>query len=155
MTWRIRLAVAEDYEAVADLAYQNTRESCPQREWSDARMRHTFFEDYLKDSNGIFFVAEKDGAVHGFLLTGVYEYRAFVGLFTVQEVLFVRPDKRGSRAAALLMKKLIEWSVSLGAKEIVGGNDNDVHSERTARFLSRFGFRSYGYSMKLELEHGR
>lgn len=66
----------------------------------------------------------------------------------------MKPDKRGTRAAALLMKKLIEWSQAIGAREVLGGNDNDVHSEQTARFLSRFGFRQFGYAMRLDL-HGR
>lgn len=153
--WNVRLAEARDYEAVRDLAKLNHEESCPERDWSEDRMHATFHDDYLQDEGAVIFVAERDNIVVGFVLTGVFKYRAFGGLFTVQEVLFVRPDKRGTRAAALLMKKLIEWSRDVvGAHEIVGGNDNDVHSEQTARFLSRFGFRSCGYMMRLEL-HGR
>lgn len=153
--WRVRLAEPSDYEAVRGLAKLNHEESCPERQWSEERMFATFHDDYLQDGGAVIFVVEREGDVAGFVLTGVYKYRAFDGLFTVQEVLFVRPDKRGTRAAALLMKKLIEWSRDVvGAQQIVGGNDNDVHSEQTARFLSRFGFRSCGYMMRLEL-HGR
>ena len=149
-TWQVRLAVPADYQAVRDMAVMNWQESCPDREWSEDRMRATF-----QDEGAIIFVVEQAGEPVGFVLTSVFEYRAFVGLFTVQEVLFVKPEKRGTRAAALLMKKLIEWSRDVvGAKEILGGNDNDVHSEQTARFLSRFGFQSCGYAMRLDL-HGR
>lgn len=148
--WKVRLAEPQDYDAVRDMAEMNWRESCPEREWSEDRMRATF-----QDENAIIFLVEQAGEPVGFVLTSVFEYRAFVGLFTVQEVLYVKPDKRGTRAAALLMKKLIEWSRNVvGAQEILGGNDNDVHSEQTARFLSRFGFRPSGYAMRLEL-HGR
>lgn len=146
MAWIVRLAQPEDYDAVAGMARMNLAESCPQREWSEDRMRATF-----DDKTCFIFVVESNGDVCGFLLTGIYEYRAFHGHFTTQEVLFVRPDKRGTRAAALLMKKLIEWSRSVSALEIVGGNDNDVRSDQTARFLARFGFRSHGHAMKLEL----
>lgn len=151
MTWTVRLATPEDYDAVVDMSEMNRQESCPDQVWSDDRMWETYFVEYLRDSQCIIFVVEKDGDVCGFLLTGLYHYRAFHGLFSVQEVLFVRPDKRGTRAAALLMKKLIEWSREAGAREVIGGNDNEVHSEQTARFLSRFGFRHHGYAMKLEL----
>lgn len=148
--WTVRLAEPQDYDAVRDMAEMNWRESCPEREWSEDRMRATF-----QDENAVIFLVEHAGEPVGFVLTSVFEYRAFVGLFTVQEVLYVKPDKRGTRAAALLMKKLIEWSRNVvGAQEILGGNDNDVHSEQTARFLSRFGFRPSGYAMRLEL-HGR
>lgn len=148
--WKVRLAEPRDYDAVRDMAEMNWRESCPEREWSEDRMRATF-----QDETAIIFVVEQAGELVGFVLTSVFEYRAFVGLFTVQEVIFIRPDKRGTRAAALLMKKLIEWSRDVvGAREIIGGNDNDIHTEQTARFLSRFGFRQCGYAMRLEL-HGR
>lgn len=147
--WQVRLAEPRDYQAVRDMARLNWQESCPQREWSEDRMRATF-----QDEDAIIFLVEKAGQPAGFVLTSVFEYRAFVGLFTVQEVLFVKPAYRGTRAAALLMKKLIEWSRDVvGAREIIGGNDNDVHSEQTARFLSRFGFQPCGYAMRLEL-HG-
>ena len=151
MTWQVRLAEAEDFQAVSDMAKQNHEESCPHREWNPERMRQTFFGDYLQNEQCLIFVATKDAEVVGFLLTMACDYRAFSGHFTVQEVLFVRPDRRGTRAAALLMKKLVEWSRDIGALEIIGGNDNEVHSEQTARFLSKFGFKFHGYAMKLEL----
>lgn len=150
--WKVRLADAKDYADVRDMAEMNWQESCPEREWSEDKMRATFHESYLRDSSAIIFIVEKDGEPAGFLLTSVFEYRAFIGLFTVQEVIFIKPERRGTRAAALLMKKLIEWSRDVvGAQEIIGGNDNDLHSEQTARFLSRFGFRQCGYAMRLEL----
>lgn len=155
MTWRVRLAEEADFQAVRDLAKLNHEESCPHKGWNGQRMRDTFFDAYLRDTDVVIFVVERSREVVGFLLCGVYQYRAFDGLFAVQEVLFVRPDMRGTRAAALLMRKLIDFSISAGASEILGGNDNDVHSEQTARFLSRFGFRSCGYAMRLELNGRR
>lgn len=149
--WRVRLAEDRDYEAVSAMAQMNRIESCPDKEWSDERMAETFFGSYMARSECMIWVVERAGQVVGFLLATACEYRAFNGLFTVQEVLFVSPDKRGTRAAALLMKKLVEWSRNVGAQEIVGGNDNDLLSEQTARFLSRFGFKKKGYYMGLDL----
>jgi GNAT superfamily N-acetyltransferase len=62
--------------------------------------------------------------------------------------LFVKPEKRGTRAATLLTRQLIEWAEIIGAQEIVGGNDNEFNSERTARFLEHFGFRRVGIAMR-------
>lgn len=151
--WNVRLARAEDYEAVRDMAKMNHEESCPQHEWSERRMAETFHDDYVAAGNCMIWLVERAGQPAGFLLAQACEYRAFHGHFTVQEVLFVKPDKRGTRAAALLMKKLIEWSREIGAAEVLGGNDNDYRSEQTSRFLSRFGFRRFGYAMRLDL-HG-
>ena len=119
MTWRVRLAEDRDFQAVRDLAKMNHEESCPHREWSGQRMRDTFFDSHLRDASATIFVVERAGEVVGFLLCGLYNYRAFDGLFAVQEVLFVRPDMRGTRAAALLMRKLIDFSSSAGANEIL------------------------------------
>lgn len=124
-----------------------TRPTLP---FSDARCRQTFW-DYLEVASPTIFVAEDKGEVCGMLVCDFYEYRAADGLFTVQEVLFVRPEKRGGRAAALLMKELISWSEMLGAREIIGGNDNEFNSDRTAKFLEHFGFKRVGHSMRRDL----
>lgn len=149
--WRVRLAEHHDYEAVRDLSQMNHAESCPHLEWSEDRARASFFGAYMDRQECLVFVVEDAGQVVGFLLATWGQYRTFAGLFTCQEVMFVRPDKRGTRAAALLMKKLVEWSREMGAIEVLGGNDNGIMSEQTARFLSRFGFRKYGYAMRLDL----
>ena len=72
--------------------------------------------------------------------------------FTVQRVMFVRRGHRGSRAAVLLMKTFIAWSRRLGAREIIGGNDNEFNSERTAKFLEHFGFERVGFSLRMLLD---
>jgi L-amino acid N-acyltransferase YncA len=78
--------------------------------------------------------------IHGYAFTS--------GIFTVQEVLYVKPGSRGTRAAAQLMAEFVRWSDMLHARESFGGNSNGFNSERTARFLEHFGFRKVGYSMK-------
>jgi len=149
--WNVRLAERFDYAAVRDMSKMNHAESCPHREWSEDRALATFFGAYMDRQECLIFVVEDAGQVVGFMLATWGLYRTFAGLFTCQEVMFVRPDKRGTRAAALLVKKLVDWSRDMGAIEVLGGNDNDVSSEQTARFLSRFGFRKYGYAMRLDL----
>lgn len=146
---RIRLALASDAEAIVEMARVNMK-TRPTLTFSEARCRQTI-QDYLKLASPTIFVAEDKSGVIGMLVCDFYEYRAAAGLWTSQEVLFVMPDKRGLRAAALLMRELIAWSEMLGAKEIVGGNDNEFNSDRTAQFLERFGFKRVGHSMRREM----
>lgn len=122
----------------------------PTLAFSERRCRETI-RGYLEQATPTIFVAEQENEVYGMLVCDFYEYRAADGLFTVQEVLFVRPEKRGGRAAALLMKELISWSKMLGAREIIGGNDNEFNSDRTAKFLEHFGFKHVGHSMRRDL----
>lgn len=145
----VRLALASDREAIVEMARTNMQ-TRPTLAFSEIRCRQTI-SDYLTYASPTIFVAEHEKEIYGMLVCDFYEYRAADGLFTTQEVLFVRPDKRGTRAAALLMKELIAWSELLGAREIIGGNDNEFNSDRTAKFLERFGFKRVGHSMRRDV----
>lgn len=143
----VRLMLEDDIDEVIEMARANVEETRADLEWHEGRMRLTIAK-YFSQADPTFFVCEEKGRLIGFLMAGIYEYRAMAGLFTTQEVIYVRSARRGSRAAVLLMNELIAWSQRLGAKEIIGGNDNDFHSDRTARFLEHFGFVRVGYALK-------
>lgn len=145
----VRLALESDADAIVEMARINMQ-TRPTLAFSEARCRATI-RSYLDFANPTIFVADDRGEAIGLLVCNFYEYHAADGLCVTQEVLFVRPDKRGTRAAALLMKELIAWGKSLGALEIIGGNDNEFNSDRTARFLEHFGFKRVGYSMRRDL----
>lgn len=143
----VRLALEEDIDAVVEMARMNIEETRPEIEFDEFTCRETFY-GYLDKASPTIFVAERNREPIGFLLADMYSYRASAGLFTTQEVLYVKPVHRGTRAAVLLMKHFIAWSQKLGAKEIIGGNDNSFQSDRTARFLEHFGFERVGHAMR-------
>lgn len=143
----VRLAIESDADVIVELARMSAAESRASLTFNEDKLYRTFFK-YIDKASPTFFVVEERRDVIGFMLAEFYEFRAFDGLFTTQEVMFVRPDKRGTRASVLLMKNLIAWSERLGAKEIIGGNDNEFNSERTAKFLEHFGFERVGFSMR-------
>lgn len=147
---QVRLALASDADEIVGMARTNMEQTRPTLIFNEDRCRRTI-QNYLDHADPTIYVAEDKGAVVGFLVCNFYENRAADGLHATQEVLFVKPDKRGTRAAALLMKELIAWAGMLGATEIIGGNDNEYNSDRTARFLEHFGFKRVGYSMRREL----
>lgn len=146
----VRLAREIDFPAIAEMAQTNIEQTRPTLTFNLEKCRLTF-DNYMTQANPTIFVADGADGVTGLLVANFYEYSAADGLFTTQEVLFVRPDSRGTRAAALLMKELIAWSKTLGAKEIIGGNDNEFQSERTAKFLEHFGFERVGFAMRRTL----
>lgn len=143
----VRLGTINDAEIVCEMARRNIEETRPDMEF-DLDRCHRSYVSYLETAEPTIFVCEDKGQVIGFTLSSLNAYRAATGLYTTQEVLYVVPEKRGSRAAVLLMKNLIAWSQMLGAKEIIGGNDNQFKSDRTARFLSHFGFEEVGTAMR-------
>lgn len=146
---QVRLALEGDTEAIVAMARVNMQ-TRPTLTFNEARCRKTI-RNYLDFADPTIFIADDKGAAVGFLVCNFYEHRAADGHTATQEVLFVRPGKRGTRAAALLMKQLISWAEMIGANEIIGGNDNEFNSDRTARFLEHFGFKRVGYSMRRDL----
>jgi GNAT superfamily N-acetyltransferase len=150
----VRLALETDVDAVVEMARSNMEATRPTLTFDEARCRATF-RQYLETASPTIFVVEHRREVVGFLLAEILAYRAATGIFTTQEVLFVRPEHRGTRAAVLLMKHFVAWSDRLGAAEIIGGNDNEFNSERTAKFLEHFGFKRVGFAMRRGTTDGR
>lgn len=149
----VRLALEEDVEAIIELARMNCEISTPYLTFSPEKVIETC-QSYLDHANPTIFVVEDKREVIALLVATINGYRHAAGLYTTQEVLFVRPDKHGSRAAVILTKELIRWSEMLGAIEITGGNDNKFKSERTAKFLEHFGFEQVGFFMRRMMKNG-
>lgn len=147
---KVRLALESDADAIVSMARTNMEQTRPTLTFNEDRCRKTI-RNYLDLASPTIFVAESKGEVIGMLVCDFYEHRAADGHAAVQEVLFVRPDKRGTRAAALMMKELVAWAEIVGANEIVGGNDNEFNSDRTARFLGHFGFKRVGHAMRRDV----
>lgn len=143
----VRLALEEDFPIIVEMARMNIEETRSEIGFDEVQAMETCYS-YLDRASPTIFVVEQHREVIGFLLADMYSYRASDGLFTTQEVLYVRPAHRGTRAAVALMKHFIAWSKQLGAKECLGGNDNSFNSDRTARFLEHFQFKRVGHAMR-------
>ena len=111
----VRLALETDFAEIVRLAEMNMAETRSDLEFDEHKTWETCYA-YLDSAEPTIFVCEDKGEVIGITLSSINEYRAAAGLFTTQEVLFVRPDKRGTRAAVLLMKNLIAWSQPWAAR---------------------------------------
>lgn len=144
---RVRLAIEADIPDLTEMTRAAMAEARPWLAFDEHKAVETFY-GYLDTADPTIFVAEDADGLAGFVVASINEYRMSAGLFVLHEVVFVRPEKRGTRAAARLMKHLIAWSKSLGAVEIIGGNDSNLRSDKTARFMERFGFERVGYAMR-------
>lgn len=147
----VRLALERDFDEIVEMGRINA-ELTKQRDVFSERRAREVCQAYLDTADPTIFVVEENRRLVGFMLAGVCSYDHRDGFFTTQRVLFVRPERRGSRAAVLLMRHLVEWSRQIGAAEVCGGNDNEFNSERTARFLEHFGFQRVGYALTLRLD---
>lgn len=150
-----RLALETDIDEFVAMGKEIHLTTRPDLHWSEEKCRATFRQYLDTASPTIWFAVKSDQTVVGSLLADWSEYRAANGLYVTQEVLFVKPAYRGSRAASLLMKQLAAWAEQLKAHEIVGGVDNNYYPERTAKFLEHIGFQRVGYVMRRIIGHVR
>jgi len=143
-----RLAMPYDKDAVIDLVRMQVEETLPHLDFDYEIAEETWYQA-INHADPTVFVAEEDGEVIGFLI-GLLEGYAFTsGIFVVQEVIYVRPDKRGTRAAAALLKEFLAWGEVVGARECILGVSNKLHPERTAKFMERVtGAEQVGFYLK-------
>lgn len=146
----VRLALDTERDTVVDLCIAAVEESVRGIEPERACIEATF-QAYLDSADPTFFVVEQKREIVGFLMATIGGYTYASGIYTTQQVMYVRPDKRGTRAATLLIRHLEDWSRRIGAREITGGNNNGLYTERTARFLEKQGFERTGVFMRKPL----
>lgn len=143
----VRLATETDLEEYVELTRIGAAESHRHLGFNPDKIRATF-RSYLEGAHPTIFVVDHRREVVGFLNATINEYNFTDGIFTTLEILFVRPDKRGTRAAVLLVNEFLRWSDQLGARENTGGTDNGLYTEKTVRFLERCGFEKMGFFMR-------
>jgi GNAT superfamily N-acetyltransferase len=139
----VRLGMPHEENAFVELAKLMLAESYPHLIFSEAHTRATY-RRYLETAHPTFLFAEQEGRIVGVLQATISGYDFADGIFTTLCGTFVHPEKRGTRAAALLLAEFIRWSDRLGAIESTGGNDNELTTERTTRLMGHFGFKPVG-----------
>lgn len=143
----IRLAIDNDEDAVIELMRADVEETkFPHTGYVEPRARETF-QGYLARADPVIFVAEEGRKIVGMLAASLVGYRLAYGHKAICEVIYVDPAYRGSRAATRLLRHAEAWARRVGAKELVGGVENNYQPDRTARFFELHGFKRMGYAM--------
>lgn len=130
-----RLARAYEEDAVVELA-RRYAEAASQVGFDPAVVRTTF-RGYIFTAHPTIYVAADSDGLAGLLTCSLHAYTFTTGLFTIQDVLFVLPEKRGSRAAAHLLRAFDQWSDAVGAKEVFYGTSTGRKADSFARFVAR------------------
>lgn len=142
-----RLALETDRAALIALGRQLSAEKTPHLRFDQARA-DAAIDRHFVDPAVTFFVADEAGEVVGFLMALRVDYVAHAGFFIGQELFYVRPDKRGTRAAASLFAAFNAWADRLNPEEVFAGIATGHRPESAARWMRRFGFQPVGPSMR-------
>lgn len=149
-----RLALESEEDVCVELARLQTEETLPHIPFDEPTARETFAQ-YLRAANPTIFVCEaNDRTIAGFLIAYITPYAFATGHFCNQEVIYVRPEYRGTRAAARLIQAFNEWADRTNPREVFAGVANGIKVERTTRFLELFGFAPVGASLR-RITHGQ
>lgn len=143
-----RLALEQDEDACVELARLHYAEMLAQygRPFSEEKTRRTF-KNYLKTAAPTVIVAVQGQDVIGLLAATIHDFASTDGHFVTQEIVFVRPDKRGTRASAELVRFYNQWADQLGAIEVYTKLAIDAKLDRNMRFMKRFGFGPVGVTL--------
>jgi GNAT superfamily N-acetyltransferase len=137
-----------DMDAVLRLAQMQVEETLPHLDFC-RDMAEQAFNETVSGYGTLGLVAEIDGEIVGFLRAEMHGYLFTAGVFVVLDVLYVRPDKRGTRAAAALIRQFVQWGDTVRAREILFGVSSKLNIERTARFFEHFGAERVGYQHRI------
>ncbi|WP_162239533.1 GNAT family N-acetyltransferase [Methylobacterium sp. Leaf87] len=140
----VRPATAGDEAAIVEMAAVAVPETFPHLNFSPTRTRESFRRS-LADQAPVYFVVETPARqVVGFQVVAWGNSDFSTALVVEQRVIFVRPEFRGSDAAASLIRHLVQWAERLGADEMYVNVASGRRQQSTARYIRRFGFTDVG-----------
>jgi phosphinothricin acetyltransferase len=100
-----------------------------------------------------YLVAEIDGTLAGYAYAGAYRPRPAYR-FTVEDSIYVAPDRQGSGVGRALLVALIEACEALGFRQMVAVI-GDSASQGSIRLHESLGFRPVGVLEAIGFKHGR
>lgn len=139
-----RLLEERDRAALQALGRAHAAETSPHLTFDPARC-DSLIDRALRNGNPGIFVAEDGDEVIGYLVAVREAYAACSGVYVEQQLLFVRPDKRGTRAAAKLFAGFIRWAELQQAEEVFA---SIWGRPAGARWIRGFGFEPAGLQMR-------
>ncbi|AOA57572.1 GNAT family N-acetyltransferase [Acinetobacter larvae] len=111
-------------------------------------------ENNLKSivESGAIFVVELHKNIVGGIVCATTKDWFNDDLIAFEQVFYVKPKYRATRAPLLLIDALIEWSHGMNASRIQCGTTTGIQTKGCLRLYERFGFREFGQLFDMELD---
>lgn len=141
----IRPATPEDIPALLDIGEAMATESprFSRMRFSRGKLAANLAA-LIGADHGFVVVAERDGALAGVMVAVISPHWFSDDLQASDLALYVRPEARGTLAAARLVRAYTTWARQRGALLLQAGVTTGVHTEETARLYERLGYRRCG-----------
>lgn len=91
------------------------------------------------------FLAESDGKLVGIMGGYIAEHFFSDDLLAYDQIIYVAPEFRHTRAALLLMDSFMKWAESKSVRTVlVSTSSGSEHAEKAGRFLRHYGLKKIG-----------
>jgi len=148
----IRPVEEADRHAVLDLCRRMLEESPYAFLPCDDDKLARCFDAYLADrENRCGLAAVDEGVVIGVLAGYLSEYLFCRERIACDQIVYVVPGRRGTAAAARLVRAFQQWAATRGARELALGVSGSLEPERVGRLYQRLGLRFAGGLYKQRL----
>lgn len=149
---RLRVATLPDVPAMVALGQEFIKEA-PNYQGRDyvTEYAEKHFTNLIKGGGVIFLVEHQEQIIGGFVGRMGGDWFNDIKI-AFDDVLYVAPDFRKSRAAYMLIQAFIRWAQLMGADRIQCGTTTGVESAACIRLYKHFGFTEYGTVLDLELK---
>ena len=147
MAVSVRSIQPEDKEEFIKLAKKQVEETLPHLTYEEDVV--SFYFDYtLKQDSIHIFITFDDGVMTGFLVANIEPYLFRRGFLSSQEVIYVLPEYRNTRAGIMLLNHFETWSKARGVDETFVGIANGIEAERKLKFFERKEYERVGYFLR-------
>lgn len=100
---------------------------------------------------GAVFVVESDQKIIGGIVCLTTKDWFNNDVIAFEQVFYVQPEYRASRAPLFLIDAFVNWAKHMGASRIQCGTTTGINTKGCLRLYERFGFREYGTLLDMEL----
>lgn len=149
----VRAATQDDMPCFIDMAKQLNDEA---PNYLNRRFDENALSENLRSVMGgmgaIFVVENEKGEIVGGIVCLTTKDWFNNDVIAFEQVFYIKPAYRTSRASFLLLDAFISWSKHMGANRIQCGTTTGINTKGCLRLYERFGFRECGVLLDLELK---
>ena len=148
-------------EHISDLLFlteQQVMETIPHVPYEHDVVLHNaeWIAEHPDGETQIYLAYKDDGTAVGYIVAYLQPYLFNRYKVVGQEVIYVLPEFRGSRAGLMLLKQLDVMAKKYKALEVFGGIANRFNMDRTLAWFEKQGYEKVGYYVrKIYKEHIR
>ena len=148
---RVRTAKLPDVPALVALGQEFIKEApnYQKRPYMADKAAEHF--THLINGGGVIFIVEQDQEIMGGFAGRVGGDWFNKTKIAFDDVMYVKPEFRKTRAAYVLIQTFIGWAAAMGVNRIQCGTTTGVESRACIRLYEHFGFTQYGTVLDMEL----